>query len=116
MAQFSFKVMAQFRVDKCNWVAWNIPPFEIIPSRLSKGSIIEAPIYIEQGIAYGKHCYRGPKTSFNLMHRYQFTVYALDIKLQLDTNSKKSDLLKAINGNIIAKGELVGKYQRKHNS
>ena len=50
------------------------------------------------------------------MHRYQFTVYALDIKLQLDANSKKSDLLKAINGNIITKGELVGKYQRKHNS
>ena len=102
--------MAQFRVDKCNWVAWNIPPVEIIPSRLSKGSIIEAPIRIEQGIAYGKHCYRGPKPPLNLMHRYQFTVYALDIKVQLDANSKKSDLLKAINGHITAKGESIGKY------
>ena len=28
----------------------------------------EAPIHIEQGIAYGKHCYRGPKPPFNWSH------------------------------------------------
>lgn len=38
------------------------------------------------------------------------------IKLQLDANSKKSDLLKAMNNHFIAKCELIGKYQRKHRS
>ena len=99
-----------------HWVAWNISPAVIIQNRLPNGFIVEDPIHIEQGIAYGKHCYRGPKPPFNWMHRYIFTVYALDIKPQLDANSKKNDLLKAMNNHIITKGELTGKYQRKHKS
>lgn len=53
-----------------HWFAWNITPVAIIPSRLPNGFIIEEPIHIEQGIAYGKHCYRGPKPPFNWMHIY----------------------------------------------
>ena len=38
------------------------------PLGIPKGSVIETPIHIEQGIAYGKHCYRGPKPPFNWSH------------------------------------------------
>ena len=41
-----------------------------------------------------------------------YTLYNRFIK----ANSKKSDLLKAMNNHIITKGELFGKYQRKHKS
>lgn len=63
---------------------------------------------------YGKHCYRGPKPPFNRKHRYKFMVYALDTNLQMETFSKKSDLVNAIEGHVLAKGELIGKYQRRH--
>lgn len=69
---------------------------------------------IGDGNLNGIHCYRGPKPPFNWKHRYRFTVYALSTKIQLRSESKKNDLLKAMDGYVLAKGELVGKYQRKH--
>lgn len=97
-----------------HWVAWNISLVEIIPERLPKGAVCEQPFHIEQGLAYGKHCYRGPKPPFNWNHRYRFTVYALDTMLNIDTDSDKSALLKAMAGHILQTGILCGKYQRKH--
>lgn len=98
-----------------HWTAWNIPPVSIIPGELPAGAVVEEPIHIEQGIAYGKHRYRGPKPPFNWNHRYRFTVCALDVKLNLSPDARKEDLLKAIENHILAKGTLFGKYQRKHN-
>lgn len=97
-----------------HWVAWNIAPSNIIPGGLPQGAVVNEPIYIEQGIAYGRHCYRGPKPPFNWNHRYRFTVYALSEKIQLNSESKKNDLLNAMDGCVLAKGELMGKYQRIH--
>ena len=97
-----------------HWVAWNIPPINRIPGGLPKGAVADEPIHIEQGIAYGKHCYRGPKPPFNWNHRYKFTVFALSEKLQLPTETRKEELCNAIKDCILAKGELIGKYQRKH--
>lgn len=75
---------------------------------------MEEPIHMEQGIAYGRHCYRGPKPPFNWNHRYRFTVYALSKTLQLNSEAKREELYGAIADSILAKGELVGKYQKKH--
>lgn len=97
-----------------HWIAWNISPANIIPGGLPKGAVLEKPIYIEQGVAYGKHCYRGPKPPFNWNHSYRFTVYALNDKLQLSSDTKREELYHAMEGHILAKGELIGKYQRKH--
>ena len=72
-----------------HWVAWNITPAECIPGGIARGSVIEKPIHIEQGIAYGKHCYRGSKPPFNWNHEYVFTLYTLDCKLEADERSKK---------------------------
>jgi phosphatidylethanolamine-binding protein (PEBP) family uncharacterized protein len=33
--------------------------------------------------------------------------------LELKANAKKKDLVKAMEGHIVAQGELVGTYQRK---
>lgn len=97
-----------------HWVAWNIPPVNKIPGKLPKGEIIEEPIHLEQGKAYGKHGYRGPKPPFNWMHKYRFTVYALDTILSLSTNADKKKVLEAAEGHILQRGILVGMYQRKH--
>ena len=97
-----------------HWVAWNIEPSCRIPGGIPKGGVLETPIHIEQGIGYGRHCYRGPKPPFNGNHRYTVTVYALDIKLKLGSNSRKKDLLSAIDSHILGKGEITGRYQRRH--
>ena len=97
-----------------HWVAWNIPPISKIPGGLPKGAVVNEPIHIEQGIAYGKHCYRGPKPPLNWNHRYRFTVYALNVKLQLNSDTGKDDLLYEIKSHILAEGVLFAKYQRKH--
>lgn len=97
-----------------HWVAWNISPVSKIPGGLPQGAVIDEPIHIEQGIAYGRNCYRGPKPPFNWNHRYRFTVYALSKEMELNSASKKNDLLNAMDGYVLAKGELIGKYQRIH--
>ncbi len=45
-------------------------------------------------------------------HRYFFKVYALDTELTLSIGSKKKDVEKAMQGHILAKGELIGLYSR----
>ncbi|NHM16065.1 YbhB/YbcL family Raf kinase inhibitor-like protein [Eggerthellaceae bacterium zg-887] len=97
-----------------HWVAWNVTPSTRIPGSMPKGATLEAPIHIEQGIGYGKHGYRGPKPPFNWNHRYRFTVYALDAKLDISTDSKKETLMEAIESHVLASGMLTGKYQRRH--
>lgn len=97
-----------------HWVAWNLLPAEVIPEGLPKGAVVEQPIHLEQGIAYGKHCYRGPKPPFNWNHNYVFTVYILDTRIAISTESDKEAVLKAMEGHVIQKGVLMGKYQRRH--
>lgn len=97
-----------------HWVAWNLPPSRCIPGGLKKGAVLEEPFHVEQGIAYGKHGYRGPKPPFHWNHDYKFIVYTLDVKLTLSPNSKAEDVLQAMNGHILQMGELMGKYQKNH--
>jgi phosphatidylethanolamine-binding protein (PEBP) family uncharacterized protein len=45
-------------------------------------------------------------------HGYHFKIYALDKKLSLPAGSTKDQLLAAIDGHIIASGELIGMYKK----
>jgi len=44
-------------------------------------------------------------------HRYFFKVYALDAKIG-DAGMTKAQLLKAMQGHVVAAGELIGTYQK----
>jgi len=46
------------------------------------------------------------------VHHYHFRLYALDAPLKLGPGADKDELLKAMDGHVIATGELVGTYQR----
>jgi Raf kinase inhibitor-like YbhB/YbcL family protein len=62
----------------------------------------------------GKFGYYGPKPPPDgKAHNYHFQIFALDIKLDLPSGFNRQALLDAIKGHVIAKGELVGMYQRK---
>jgi Raf kinase inhibitor-like YbhB/YbcL family protein len=87
-----------------HWVVWNIPP--------TTRKIEEKTVPGTEGMSsYRKHAYGGPCPPYGT-HRYFFKVYALDARLDLKLDSTKRDVEKAMKGNILAEGELVGLYSR----
>ncbi|MBN2572392.1 MAG: YbhB/YbcL family Raf kinase inhibitor-like protein, partial [Ignavibacteriales bacterium] len=66
-----------------------------------------------QGLnSWPKNGYGGPCPPSGT-HRYYFKLYALDIKLNLNSEATKENLLEAIEGHILAESQLMGKYLRK---
>ena len=45
-------------------------------------------------------------------HRYYFKLYALDAMLDLESGASKEDLTAAMDGHVLAEGELMGRYAR----
>jgi len=83
-----------------HWVVWNIPPSQNIDEGV-------------QGITdYGRIGYGGPCPPSGV-HRYFFKAYALSEKLDLEEGSDKEELLAAMENYILAKAELMGKYQKQ---
>ena len=97
-----------------HWIIWNIPVTDVIPEGLPGGLIIHEPIYACQGVAWGKHRYRGPKQPLFIRkeHRYVFAVYALDCRLDISEKSCRNELLDAMRGHVLAEARLIGKYKR----
>lgn len=62
--------------------------------------------------SWGKNNYGGPCPPSGT-HRYFFKLYALDKKLELDSSATKEDVEKAMEGHILARAELIGKYSKK---
>lgn len=87
-----------------HWIVWNIPPSNLIKENSVPG--------IEGLNTSRTHSYGGPCPPSGT-HRYFFKVYALDTKLTLNPSSTKRDLEKAMQGHILAKGEIMGKYARR---
>ncbi|MBN1974599.1 MAG: YbhB/YbcL family Raf kinase inhibitor-like protein [Sedimentisphaerales bacterium] len=95
-----------------HWIMWNIKPdtaglAENIPpdKTLPDGS--------KQGMtSFGRHGYGGPAPPGGT-HRYYFKIYALDTQLNLHERADKQELLKAMEGHILAQGQLMGKYKRQ---
>src|SRR5579885_3349715 len=87
------------------WVVWNIPPNS---TSLSRNETLQFP----QGLtSAGTNGYKGPCPPFGV-HRYFFTLYALDTVLNLDSSTTRSGLEQAIVGHIINKTILMGTYSR----
>lgn len=95
--------------DFVHWVMWNFGP--------ETQQIKENTIPTDVGTVVGKNDfgnneYGGPCPPSGT-HRYQFTVYALDVKLNLAASAGKQELLQAMNGHILDQAMLVGSYQRR---
>jgi phosphatidylethanolamine-binding protein (PEBP) family uncharacterized protein len=71
---------------------------------------------LEMGIIQGRNYlrklgYYGPCPPVMETHRYRFTIYATDTFLTLASASKQQ-VLDAIEGHILAKGELIGTFRK----
>lgn len=87
-----------------HWIVWNI----LVKDRIEENSVPG----VEGVNSFGRHSYGGPCPPSGT-HRYFFKVYALDTKLELNPNSKKKDVEKAMKGHVLAQGEIMGRYKRK---
>jgi hypothetical protein len=94
-----------------HWVLFNIPASarglaEAMPAdeRLSDGSM-------HGRNSWGKPGYRGPCPPSGT-HRYFFKLYALDEMVAISAGADKGELLKAMEGHILAQGELMGTFSR----
>lgn len=94
-----------------HWVVFDMPADR---HELAAGQPRQAlPDGTQQGTNdLGELGYGGPCPSVGLSHRYVITVYALDTKLGLPADTKERQLLSAIDGHILARGELAGVYAR----
>ncbi len=94
-----------------HWVLYNLPAGNI--------GLIENLPATEKLVAggfqgttdFGKVGYGGPCPPSGT-HRYYFKLYALDAELPLKAGATKAELEKAMEGHIVAEGQLMGTYRR----
>ena len=95
-----------------HWLLFNLLPStnNLLPNVLRKPRIGDGVL---QGTNdFMKAGYRGPAPPSGKVHHYHFKVMALDVVVPLPAGSKKQEFLKAIDGHVLAEGELIGKYSR----
>jgi Raf kinase inhibitor-like YbhB/YbcL family protein len=101
--------------DQVHWVLWNIPAATIaLPEGVPKGSQLPDGSY--QISATGP-MYRGPGAGANgPFHHYVFELFALDTKLDVkpttDAFETRANVVKAIQGHILAKAVYGGLFRR----
>jgi len=95
-----------------HWVLFNLPADvkelpESVPSEknLDNGAMQGTNDF--GNIGYGGPCPPGGT------HRYYFKFYALDTEVNLQGGATKKELLKAMEGHILAEGQLMGRYKRQ---
>lgn len=92
-----------------HWVVYNIPA-----DRRSFKQSVDKTDSLPDGTRQGKNSsgsigYQGPCPPSGT-HRYFFKLYALDTTLDMRSAATKQDLLDAMDGHVLAYGELMGTF------
>ena len=95
-----------------HWVVYNLPPAtDSLPEHIMKIDTLsngaKQGITDFRSIGYGGPC---PPSG---THRYFFKLYALDTMIALPAGKSKKEIERAMQGHVLAYGELVGTYSRK---
>lgn len=99
-----------------HWLAWNIPAkVTSLPEGLQEQPRLTEPEGVLQGrTTHGSTGWYGPHPPVgDAPHHYHFQVYALDRMLDVPWGADRDTLLQAMQGHVLAKGELVGTYAQK---
>lgn len=94
------------------WMAYNIPgTTATLPENQPRARQMKGEGLQLQGPG-GKMGYNGPCPPTGLTRRYLIEVFALDDALDLPENATKQEFLLAVEGHILAKGKLSGKFKK----
>jgi hypothetical protein len=96
------------------WVHWVI--YDLRPATVELSEGVPASPELANGAQQGVNDFKrigygGPAPPPGKPHRYFFKLYALDLNPDLKPGLTKAELLKAMNGHILAEGQLMGTYQ-----
>ena len=89
-----------------HWIIYDMPP----KTRVLKEN--STPPGIQGSGTGNEHHYQGPCPP-DREHRYFFKLYALKAFLNLKPGATKEQVEKAMEGQILEKTELMGRYERK---
>ena len=100
-----------------HWLIYGIPATlrglpEGLPIRSSDPMPRELEGAIQGNNGWGLPLYRGPAPPPGKPHLYYFTVYALDEELGLPAGLDRDELLEAMQGHVLGRGDLVPIYER----
>ena len=95
-----------------HWVLYGLPATVTeLPAKIPATETL--PNGARQGLNdFHRVGYGGPCPPPSRPHRYFFKLYALDTELTLKPRSTKKDVLRAMEGHILAEGQLMGTYKR----
>jgi Raf kinase inhibitor-like YbhB/YbcL family protein len=99
--------------DMLHWLLFNIPGDarslgEGVPTGAQPS---DGSVQIKNG--GGVIGYRGPGAgAAGPYHHYTLELFALDAKLDLSPDATRADILKAMDGHILGKGVLMGRFHR----
>jgi len=103
--------------DYLHWLVFNIPATthelpEGVPAtaQLPDGSVQAKPRGTSGGRMATVVGYLGPGAPAGPYHHYTFDLYALDTKLSLGPDATRDDVLKAMDGHILGKAVLIGRF------
>jgi Raf kinase inhibitor-like YbhB/YbcL family protein len=95
-----------------HWTVYDIPASRYgLPEGVAKDQILDG-IGMQGVSGFGEIGYGGPCPPPGDPHRYFFKLYALDTRLDLKPGASKADVEKAMQGHILAEGQLMGIYGR----
>ncbi len=96
-----------------HWIVYGLSPeVKGLKEGIPTPATVAEPA-LKQGVtSFRKTGYGGPSPPPGKPHRYQFTLYALSEKLDLEPGAKKQQVLDAMQGKVIAKTMLEGIYGR----
>lgn len=96
-----------------HWVIYDLPAdTTALPEDVAKSQYVSGNA--KQGLNdFHRLGYGGPCPPPGKPHRYYFKLYALDAMLNLKPGATKQELLKAMEGHILAEGQLMGTFQRQ---
>ena len=95
-----------------HWAAFNIPATasalpEAVPNEATLPDGTVQPINTGK-----KNGFMGPGARGNVYHHYTFQLYALDTKLSLGPDATRAQIMAAMDGHVLAKAVLVGRFHR----
>ncbi len=98
--------------DWVHWVIYDLPSdVTLLPENVPSDQSLEGGAV--HGLNdFGRYGYGGPAPPSGT-HRYFFKLYALDTVLNRNPGLRKNELLKTMEGHILAKGQLMGRYSRR---
>ncbi len=91
-----------------HWIAWNA---RADTTALAQGAAITTLGGVSGQNDFDKTGYSGPCPPKGQLHHYHFRVYALDTTVTLGPGARRGDLDHALNGHVLAQGELIGTFR-----